>query len=153
MFSFLDALLYAHVTWLLHSWWIHIPSRLLLCSGSLAVIMKTIGVQIYGGGKNVKKMLKHQGRREKKTSRYYFFPTHPLFFGRRIRLLYERLERISFSWGQAVSTCAVSHWAGMHSLYSHSTPHIAMFVQGCSCTLFQETHWMHTHTLQFDSAQ
>jgi len=34
----------------------------------------------------------------------------------------------------------------MHSLYSHSTPHIAMFVQGCSCTLFQETHWMHTHT-------
>lgn len=69
------------------------------------------------------------------------------FFGGRIRLLYERLERISFWWGQAVSTCAVSHWAGMRWLYSPSPTHIVMFVQGCSCTLSEKTHWMYTHRI------
>lgn len=49
-----------------------------------------------------------------------------------------------FWWGQAVSTCAVSHWAGMCWLYSPSPAHIVMFVQGCSCTLLQKTHWMYT---------
>lgn len=49
-----------------------------------------------------------------------------------------------FWWGQAVSTCAVSHWAGMRSLYSHNTAHTVMFVQACSCTLFQKTQRIYT---------
>lgn len=49
-----------------------------------------------------------------------------------------------FWWGQAVSTCAVSHWAGMRWLYSPSPPHIVICTGLLLYSLAEDTLDVHT---------